>query len=309
VAAAWHGGRGPARALLAALALAALAGCRSGAPRSAVVGVSVAEGLPASRLAELGIGPEDLRLAALRSLAALPGFEAPSAEPPRGARLFRATVALLEARLVRRPVADGPAESAVSRWEVLLDLDLAPPGESSSARDTARWAEAVREGEDPRAALRRAIDGAARKAAASLALALAEAEKPDAQVIADLESGDARVRDFAVRVLADRRNPAAVAPLVARLRDPDPDVVDRAVGALAQIRDPRAVEPLIDLTRRREGPYVAQLVRIIGDIGGPEAEAFLQTMAAGHPEPAVRQAAREALAELRRFGRTGPAGR
>jgi HEAT repeat protein len=77
------------------------------------------------------------------------------------------------------------------------------------------------------------------------------------------------------------------------------------VGALAQIGDPRAVGPIIDLARRREGPFVAQMVRIIGDIGGAEAEAYLETMMAGHPDPAVALAAREALRDARRRNPAG----
>jgi hypothetical protein len=38
----------------------------------------------------------------------------------------------------------------------------------------------------------------------------------------------------------------------------------------------------------------------VGDIGGPEAEAYLETLAAGHPDPLVAQAAREALRDVRR---------
>jgi HEAT repeat protein len=151
------------------------------------------------------------------------------------------------------------------------------------------------------------VDGAATRAAAGLALALAESDKPDPEVIRDLESGDPKLRDLAVQVLAERRNPAALPGLAARLKDPDPEVVERAVGALARLRDPRAVGPLIELTRRREGPFVAQLVRIIGDIGGADAEAYLETLRAGHPDAEVRDAAARALVDLRRRPAAGGA--
>jgi HEAT repeat protein len=109
-------------------------------------------------------------------------------------------------------------------------------------------------------------------------------------------------------VLADRKNPAAVPGLITRLQDPDPGIADRAVGALAQIGDPRGVGPIIELSRRREGPFVAQMVRAVGDIGGPEAEAYLETMASGHPDPLVAQAAQEALRDARRRRAAGKAG-
>jgi HEAT repeat protein len=80
------------------------------------------------------------------------------------------------------------------------------------------------------------------------------------------------------------------------------------VGALAQIGDPRAVGPLIELSRRREGPFVAQMVRAVGDIGGSEAEAYLETIASGHPDPVVAQAAREALRDARRIRSAGRVG-
>ena len=106
------------------------------------------------------------------------------------------------------------------------------------------------------------------------------------------------MRDHAVRVLADRRSSAAVPALLDRLKDEDRRVVHRAVGALAQIGDERAVPALIELSRSGDPPLTARIARIIGDIGGAEAEGYLLTLEAGHPDPRVRTAAREALAEL-----------
>ncbi len=302
-------GAAAARRTCAALAArVALAACR-GRPTRVVERVTVADGLSPGRLAALGLGPEDLRRAAREAFAATAGFAVTPPEPARGAIHCRATVALLEARAVLEPVPGGPAESAVPRAVAAVDLEVAPLGGEDAAREAARWAEPMAAGEEATQALRRAIGGAARKAAGYLAMALAEAAKPDAQVVADLEAGDARLRDYAVRVLADRKNPAAVPALVTRLNDPDPEVVERAVGALAQIRDRRAVVPLIELSYRREGPAVAQLVRIIGDIGGSEAESFLLTLASGSTEPEVRRAATQALREMeaRRKGGGGAA--
>ncbi len=252
-----------------------------------------------AQLAALGLGREDLRRDAGEALSAA-GFSLATKGAPRAAVHYRATAAILNARMTRRALPDGPPESEESRMEAAVELVLRAVGSSEgSMREVARASEPVRRGEPELAALRRALAGATRRAAAGLAVGLAEAAKPDREVIADLDSGDSRVRDYAVRVLADRKNPAAVPALIARLRDPDPELVERAVGALDQIRDPRAVEPLIELSHRREGPFVAQLARIIGDIGGPEADAYLLTLASGHPEPIVRRAAKQALAESR----------
>jgi len=294
-----------------AVALAASApGCRAPRPYCTVTHVAVAEGVSEARMDALGVSRDDLRNSALEAFGETRGFEVPGEEAPRAAQRCRATVALLDARAGLQPLPDGPPESAVPRMDVAVELELSFPEGRETLREAARWSEPVKQGEKPVAALHRAIGGASRKAASALALALSEAEKPDAELIRDLEVGDARIRDYAVRILAARKSPAAVPALVTRLRDPDPDVVERAVGALAEIRDPRAVEPLIELTQRREGPFVAQLVRIIGDIGGSEAEAFLGTLAAGHPEPMVREAAREALGVARRrAARPSPAAR
>jgi HEAT repeat protein len=122
--------------------------------------------------------------------------------------------------------------------------------------------------------------------------------KGEADLVKDLDSPEAVVRDQAVRALAERGAKGAVPALIGRLKDSDPAVVERAVGALAQLHDPRAVPALIDLTRHRDGPYVANVVRIVGDLGGSEARAWLVTLASGHPDDVVRGAATEALAEL-----------
>ncbi|HEU4385421.1 MAG TPA: HEAT repeat domain-containing protein [Anaeromyxobacteraceae bacterium] len=292
----------PRTMLLLAL-LGAAAGCRR-PERCAVIGMTLGAGLPPRQMEEMGLDGESLRHAALAALGESGGFLVPERQPPDAGPRCRASVALLDARLATRRAPDGPPESAVTRLEVALEMQVEPVGGEGFA-ESARWGEPIRAGEPPAAALRRAVSGAAGKAAAALAMAMAETRKPDVEVIRDLDSGDPRQRDYAVRVLADRRNPAAVPRLVARLKDPDPAVVERAVGALGQIRDPRAVVPLIELTYRREPPFVAQVARIIGDIGGAEAEAFLATLASGHADAGVRRAAREALDDLRR-GRAAP---
>jgi hypothetical protein len=262
-----------------------------------VTGVVVEEAPGPSALAAVGIDRDELRRIALDAFAQTPGFEVPKADPGEGARRCRGRISLLDARL--SPRAGGPLA------EVLVQMDVVPGDDADAVVEAVRGAESVGPGEAVGAAFRRAIRVVANRAASALALALAEAAKPDAEVIRDLESGDPRLRELAVGVLADRKNPAAVPGLVARLRDPDPEVADRAVGALAQIGDPRAVGPIIELSRRREGPFVAQMVRAVGDIGGSEAEAYLETLGAGHPDPLVREAAKEALRDARRRAAAG----
>jgi HEAT repeat protein len=74
--------------------------------------------------------------------------------------------------------------------------------------------------------------------------------------------------------------------------------VHRIVAALAQIGDERAVGPLIDLSRGSDAAVTARLARFIGDIGGAEAEGYLLTLASGHSDARVRDAARKALDDL-----------
>ena len=257
-----------------------------------ITGVTVVQGPGPSRLESLGLERDELRAMALQAFGRTRGFTVPSGEPSKGAPRCRGAVSLVDARLL--------TEGATTHAEILLRLEVASGDEGDAVFETVRSSEVVRPDEAIQKAFRRAIEGGAARAAGVLALGLAEAQKPDAAVIQDLESGDPRLRDLAVGVLAERKNAAAVPALVARLQDPDPAVADRAVGALGQIGDPRGGGPIIALSRRREGPFVAQMVRIVGDIGGPEAEAYLETIAAGHGDPVVAAAAREALRDARR---------
>lgn len=75
--------------------------------------------------------------------------------------------------------------------------------------------------------------------------------------------------------------------------------MQRIVAALAQIGDERAVPALIELSGSDDPALAGRLVRYVGDIGGPEAEAYLLTLASGHPDRRIRTAAREALDEMR----------
>ena len=286
--------------LLACLFSLGTAGCRSQPLPCVITGMTVEEGPGPTRMESLGIGREEFRSLALEALAATPGFVVPTAEPKKGAPRCRGTFALEDARLT--------VKGAGRQAEVLIRLEVAPGEGADPVADTVRSAEMVGPGESMASAFRRAVRSGSARAARGLALALEEARKPDAEVIRDLESADPRLRELAVGVLADRKNPAAVPGLIARLQDPDPQIADRAVGALAQIGDPRGVGPIIELSRRREGPFVAQMVRAVGDIGGPEAEAYLETMASGHPDPLVAQAAQEALRDARRRRAAGKAG-
>jgi len=126
-------------------------------------------------------------------------------------------------------------------------------------------------------------------------------EKDTPAMISALADSDPRLRDFAIQRLGERKVLAAVEPLIARLTaEEDPNLVLRIVGALVAIRDERAVEPLIALTHRKDAELVVQIVYALGALGSRQAEAYLVTMASGHPDDDVRGAAKQALAELLR---------
>jgi len=146
------------------------------------------------------------------------------------------------------------------------------------------------------AALRAALEDASR----GLAWQLESRRRTDEELSRDLDDPDPRVRDYAIRALADRRSPKVVPQLIARLEDDNPAVALRAVGALVAIGDRRAVEPLIEMTRKRPPQLVAQVLYALASLGGPTAEAFLYTLESGSPDDEVRRAATEALVELRR---------
>lgn len=283
-----------ALAWTAALALA----CSSGPGGVHVISVRASSGILAEPLREAGVDEAVLDGAAREALRAA-GFAL-----GEGSRPHRAEVKVVAVRLAP-PETPGRAP----RVEIAVEIGLSPtagPGAGGAGAREIGTAFAPVAGGTPAEAWRAALGEASRLAAEGLALAFAAESKSPEKVIADLDSQDARVRDHAVRVLAERRSSAAVPALVARLHDDDPQVVQRAVGALAQIGDERAVGPLIELSRHGDAPQAARLARLIGDIGGTEAEGYLLTVESGHPDPRVRRAAREALGEMRARAERGP---
>jgi hypothetical protein len=252
--------------------------------------VVVAETEGSLRLESIGISRQDLLRAALDAVRASPTFGPPVPEGEK-ARRWLGRVAVLRVDTLG---GGGPPLA-----QVVLEMELSPQDGGGTLREAARGAEPV--GPGPRG-MREAFDRAASQALSGavrgFALLLAAERKGDGDLIADLGSPDARVRDDAVRVLAERRSRAAVPALAERLSDPDPGVAERAIGALGQIGDPAAVTPLVRLAQRRQGPSVANLARIIGDLGGPDARAYLLTLASGHPDPQVRSAAQQALDDM-----------
>jgi hypothetical protein len=276
--------------LVAAAALAVPGACRKTPPRQSVDRVAIAETEGALQLEAIGVSRPEIVRAAVEAFRASPAFGPPAPEG-EGARRWLGRVAVLRAETV--PGGQPPLA------QLIVAVDLSPLAGGGTLRETARGAEPV--GSGPRGlreAFERAAATALSRAVEGFALLLGAEAKRDEELIADLGSPDVRIRDVAIRVLAERRHRAAVPALVQRLEDPDPEVAERAIGALGQIGDPAAVTPLVRLAQRRRGPAVANLARIIGDIGGPDARAYLLTLASGHPDPDVRSAAQQALDDM-----------
>jgi hypothetical protein len=284
---------------LALLALAILPACRS-APPPSISGVKVGPAL-ADAVGEVGLDPaavEELTRAAL----AESGFRL---EPARE-RSFEARVEVVALRVV--PAQGGAGMTA----ELAVEVELVPArGDEPPHKETGRASAPVGAG-GPMKAVRVALTSAISEAVRGLRVGVASDVKGDDSLIADLSAADARVRGQAVQALGDRGVRAAVPALIGRLRDSDPKVAHRAVGALAQIKDPRAVPPLIDLCRSGDSALALRMVRIVGDIGGRDAQGWLLVTEQAHPDPRVREAASEALDELRRAAtpaKTPPAAR
>lgn len=112
---------------------------------------------------------------------------------------------------------------------------------------------------------------------------------------------------LAIDCVAAARTPQAVQPLLTLVNhgaDADDAVSPmqialsrRAVGALAAIGDRAAVLPLIDAAQRRLPDQVAQLAYAVGALGGRTAQGWLVTLATGHEDAMVRDAASVALTD------------
>jgi HEAT repeat protein len=53
------------------------------------------------------------------------------------------------------------------------------------------------------------------------------------------------------------------------------------------------------MSQTRDPQFVIALVDVVSQLGGKDAEAFLFTLASGHPDEAVRRSAQEADARLK----------
>lgn len=285
----------PGRYLAIVLTLAVLLSCQRSPPALATVSSLRLSPAGITQHPWLGLAPEEVedrareRLAAGGSLAFRKGGSSPAPTDWK---------AVLEIAHVRALPSD--ARGAGSRAEVGLLLRLERGEERIRADAAGEHHFAPHDPQMRTEAFRRALDAALDEALRLVVLQLRASRKTEEELIADLSSENPEVRDLAIRLLTERKSAAAVEHLIPRLEDEDRNVQLRTIGALAEIGDPAAVTALVDATSHKDPGLVIQIAYALGEIGTEEAEAFLFTASTGHPEPAVRRAATEALESLRR---------
>src|SRR6266704_603388 len=184
-------------------ACAAALSCNRLPPGAVAVGtLSVSEGNLA-RVPELAIPAEQVRKEMKSALERTRHFAIREGASAR---------VRLDLESARRLAGD---DGAIADVQLVLELTAASP-----------------EGDPERTVSEGAGRGALDDAARGLAWQLESRRKTDDELSRDLGDGDPRVRDYAIRALADRRSPAVVPQLIARLEDDNPAVALRAVGAL-----------------------------------------------------------------------------
>lgn len=283
--------------LLIVLVALLLGACRSREPRLPVEHVSL-EGETVVDNALLGWAPANVQGLFTDVLRDSRRFELLEKDE-KGRRETAAWSLTLELPFTREALQEGSAHTLA---EVGATLSLERRGVEPEQRYQVVGIGEVRvEGASPEArrnALREALRRALTQVAEAAALQMVAADREDGALLQDLRSPDERVSEFALRVLADRRNPAAAPLLIRQLEDEEPQVVRQAIGALVEMKARAAIPALIDLVKDREIGFVQEVVFAIGEIGGAEAEAYLFTVAHGHDQPDVQAAAQQALDTL-----------
>jgi hypothetical protein len=147
--------------------------------------------------------------------------------------------------------------------------------------------------------IRQAVESALDQAVEELRVTIELAGAPREALIARLKGASPAAGRAVVRLLVEERDPAALPPVLMLLKSPDVNEVREAVGLLVQLKAPQAVNPMIEASHLQPPSLQREIVFAIGSIGGEDAEAFLDLVSGGSDDPSVREAATQALAELR----------
>lgn len=282
-------------ALLLTACVLLLGACRSQAPRYPVEEVRLS-GETLTDNSQLALGPEQVRALFRQALESSKRFELTQGKEPGPRRGWRLTLELPFTRELlkddgRHTYAEVGATLVLERFggELPERYEVVGLGEIRLGAETP---------EGRREALHAALESALRQVSESAALQLAALERDNVGLVRDLQATDPRVREFALRALAERRHPAAAPLLIEQLKSNEAETVRRAIGALVEMRTPGAVPALIDLSKGKEVGFLQEIVFALGEIGGAEAEAYLFTVAQGHDQPAIQAAAQQALDTL-----------
>ncbi|MBK7864824.1 MAG: HEAT repeat domain-containing protein [Archangiaceae bacterium] len=262
-----------------------LSACRAEKPVFDKLSLELAGADDASILGQKEAEVKEALGAALRGAGFVPLAEVK--EPKGPAWKIQAAVALDEVKSLEP---DAPSKATVG-------LLLSRKGEGTD-REIVGHGEAKLKGQsldERRDAARASVELGLKDAASGAALMISLLAKSDADLIAVKEG---RGRDYALSLLAERKNPAALEPLIEKLKADDLDQVRRAIGGLLDLKDPRAVPALIEASRARDDMFQREIVFALGALGGDEAEAYLQIIAEGHDQPLMRASAQQALDEL-----------
>ncbi len=230
----------------------------------------------------------------------LPGFEFRPAEPDEVPWQLDVQVAeLTERTAIPEGDEDPKSVEGMKRRGVMIGMRLHALARRDGQR--AYWSEQLyAKNVDPSVTFDQVAGDALLELADEIAFAMQLEDADEATLIAAVKSDDERRRLGAMRIIAERKVGSAVTVLseVVRNEDEKQRVVLAAIGALVAIDDPAAVPVLIDAGRSRPPAYLAQILFAIAELGGRDAKGYLFTVQSGHPDPALREVAKQALEEL-----------
>ena len=279
-------------------ALVLLAGCKPAPHPVERVEVVAASLVDAQLLAQ---SPAQLQTALQSRLVPERGFRYAPQDGNAGSKAVRMTLELDGLNERERGGGEPPFEEVTASLTVRRTTD---DGVERIALQATRAQPAEGDAlEGRQEAARRALDQVLDRLVKEARVYLDARGHDDARLVKELRSPDALVRDAAVNTLVQRHNRAAIPALVERLKGDDPLEIRRAIGGLVELQAREAVPELIEISRGKDPGFLRELVYALGAIGGDEAQAYLYTMSEGHDQPAVRDAAKQALEELNRHGR------
>ena len=154
-------------------------------------------------------------------------------------------------------------------------------------------------------ALRALLTPLSEQVAATLYGQVTVRHAPDDLVLAALKTEQpAGVLMEAAAEAGERKLRGALDSLVALTRHTDDVVVLRAGAALGLlgVADDSVITALAEMTEGPDHERHLIAVHAMGDIGGRRAARYLETLAVGHPRPALREAARQAAKRAKMGG-------